>query len=279
MNQDAPKLNKLPFFIGDALLLALAAWLMFRNAPLTPLTSALVVAAVAIAAWIGVTPFIIEFNARTKLADSDKLRDATAQLTNLENIARQISSAGAEWQAVHQSTTTTVTAAEQIAEKMIGEARNFGEVLTKMNESEKNHLRLEVDKLRRAEGDWLGVVVRMLDHVHALHTAGVRSGQKNIIEQLSAFQNACRETTRRLGIIPILPPAGAKFDAKFHQLLEGETAPEGSAIADVIAPGYTFQGQILRLPVVAVKSGAPGKKDEPEAQLSLEDQMGTPAES
>jgi molecular chaperone GrpE (heat shock protein) len=278
MNQNsAPKLSKIPFVVGDALLLTLAAWLAFRANPFDIGHVVLLFASVATAALLGVAPFYLEFKAKTQLAESDRLQNATAQLGNLEALARQIATAGSEWQHIHHSTTQTITAADQIAEKMITEARNFGEILTKINETEKNHLRVEVEKLRRSEGDWLQVVVRMLDHVHALHQAAVRSGQKNLIEQLTHFQNACRDTARRLGLVPIVPSAGVAFDAKQHQLLDGEAPANGGLVGDLVAPGYTFQGQLLRLPVVTVKEPARENVEEPDAQLSFDDRANAPA--
>ena len=124
--------------------------------------------------------------------------------------------------------------------------------------------------MRRAEGDWLGVTVRILDHVHALHTAGARSGQRNVIEQLTHFQNACRDTARRLGLVPVLPEAGTPFDEKAHQLLEGAKLTNDALVGDILAPGYTFQGQVIRLPVVAVKEVKPEKEEAPDAQLSFD---------
>ena len=85
------------------------------------------------------------------------------------------------------------------------------------------------------------------------------------------------DTARRLGLVPLVPPPDVLFDAKQHQLLDGQTAKEGSAIGDLIAPGYTFQGQLLRLPVVTVKESAPEKVEEPDPQLSFEDQASAPA--
>jgi molecular chaperone GrpE (heat shock protein) len=116
-----------------------------------------------------------------------------------------------------------------------------------------------------------------LDHVNALQIAAVRSGQRNLIEQLAQFQNACRDTVRRLGIVPLLPQIGATFDAKQHQLLEGQSAKSGTTITDLIAPGYTFQGQLLRLPVVVTKATTEEKPEEPDAQLSFDDRANTPA--
>jgi len=289
MNQNSvPKLSKVPFLIGDALMVAAAGWLvLFSHRPLDIWHAGGILAAVAIGAWLGVMPFVMQFNAEVKFAETAQLTTVTEQLGNLEALARQISSASSEWQHVHQSTTQTVTAADQIAEKMIAETRNFGEVLTRMNEAEKHHLRLEVEKFRRAEKEWLQAVVRMLDHVHALHQAGLRSGQRPLVEQLTHFQNACRETVRRLGLVPILPDLGATFDPGQHQVLEDQTVSEGAFIREIIAPGYSFQGQILRLPVVALQppdasesaAGAPPTAATPEAsdsetQLSFEDQAG-----
>jgi len=63
------------------------------------------------------------------------------------------------------------------------------------------HLELETAKLRRAEGDWLQVTVRILDHVFALYVAAARSGQPRLAEQIAAFQNACRDAARRVGLV------------------------------------------------------------------------------
>ena len=53
------------------------------------------------------------------------------------------------------------------------EARAFGDFLRKSNDAEKSHLRLEVDKLRRSENEWLQILVRILDHIFALHQAAM----------------------------------------------------------------------------------------------------------
>jgi hypothetical protein len=73
---------------------------------------------------------------------------------------------------------------KEIAERMSAEAKAFMEFMQKANDSEKANLRLEVDKLRRSETDWLQVLVRMLDHVYALHLGAIRSGQPALIAQL-----------------------------------------------------------------------------------------------
>ena len=272
MNETSvPRLSKLPFVIGDLLLIATAAYAAFYGSSLGQWQYVAIVASIAIGAWLLVWPFVLEFRAATKLAESNALDGVTEKIQDLEKVSASISSAILEWQHLQQTAGHTVTAAEHIAERMTAEARNFGEAMTRLNETEKNHLRLEVEKLRRAEGDWLGVTVRMLDHVHALHQAGLRSGQRNVIEQLSSFQNACRETTRRLGVVPVLPEPGVPFNAEAHQLLNGAKPTPGAQVSDILAPGYTFQGQVIRLPVVAVREAKDEKPKVEDAQLSFDE--------
>lgn len=274
MNQSsAPRLTKLPFVVGDILLLAAAVYVAKYGAFLGQWQYMAIFGAVVCGAWLMVWPFVLEFRAATKLAEALALLDATSKIHDLNKVSASIAGAVAEWQQLQQGATQAVAAADQIAVRMTTEARNFNEAMAKLNEAEKNHLRLEVEKLRRAEGEWLGVTVRLLDHVHALHQAGLRSGQRNVIEQLTSFQNACRDTARRLGVLAVVPETGRPFDPKHHQLFDQSTPPDGSIVGDIIAPGFTFQGQVIRLPVVALKEKAagesPANKAE-DAQLSFD---------
>jgi hypothetical protein len=277
MNQNsAPRISKWPFLAGDLLLLATAGWLVWHGTPLDGWRIGALVAAVAVGAWIAVLPFVLQFRAEMKLAETTELTSVTEEIGNLESVARQIADATAQWQNINESTGRAVAAAQQIGDRMTAEAQNFGEVLTRINETEKNHLRLEIDKFRRGEGEWLQLTVRLLDHVYALHQAGVRSGQRNLIDQLSHFQSACRDTVRRVGLTPILPQPEAAFDAKQHQLFDGQVAKDGALIAEILAPGYTFQGKLVRLPLVSIRDGSSERSKEPaeetpQAQLALDE--------
>ena len=124
----------------------------------------------------------------------------------------------------------------------------------KASDSEKSHLRLEVEKLRRAESEWLQVLVMLLDHVYALYLAGRRSGQPNIIEQLSTFQSACRDVARKVGLVPFEAGPDEPFNPSLHQLLDNQNQlpAENARISDTLAPGYNFQGQLIRNALVSV---------------------------
>lgn len=272
MQTPAPRISKLPFIVGDIALISVAAWIALFGSALGGWQYIALIAAVSLGAWLAAWPFVLEFRALSQLAQAAEVSSVTARIKDLDKVSSSIAAAVAEWHHMQQGATQTVTAVEHIAERMTTEARNFGEMLNRMNETEKSHLRLEVEKLRRAEGEWLGVLVRILDHVHALHQAGVRSGQRNVIEQLAHFQNACRDTARRLGLVPVLPEPGIPFDAAAHQVLDDNKPVEGALVSDVVAPGYTFQGQVIRLPIVALKetASAPASAESAEAQLSFD---------
>ena len=141
-----------------------------------------------------------------------------------------------------------------MGERIAAEAKAFADFMQKANDTEKNHLRLEVDKLRRSENDWLQVVVRSLDHVFALYNGAIRSGQPKLIEQLGNFQAANRDLARRVGLNVFVAESAELFDPAKHQLPNpDEQAPDGAMVGDTLAVGYTFQGQLVRRAVVTLQ--------------------------
>jgi hypothetical protein len=250
-----PRVNKTWFILGDALLVLLAAYICLGTAgPLTAGLAWVAVAAVGLGAWIGVMPWLLEYRALTASSESDRLADTVSQIKNLETIARQIGNATAQWQTAQELSSNTTQAAKAVADQITEEALSFSEFIQKASSTEKATLRLEVDKLRRMEADWLQVTVRMLDHVFALHQAAMRSGQRNVIDQITQFQNACRDAARRVGLTPFAAAPDAVFEAQLHRLIDEKAeVPEGSRIEDTIAPGFTLRGEIVRQVLVKLK--------------------------
>jgi molecular chaperone GrpE (heat shock protein) len=256
--QPSPRVPKWPFFLGDVLLLGVATLVLYRNpASLSLWQFAGCFASVAVGAWLAVWPFLLDHQAEFKLAEAGALANTVDQIQNLELVAGTIDGATAKWQAAHENATQVVAASKEIADKLTAEAAAFSQFLQKSQDAEKQHLRLEVEKLRRAEGDWIQVAVRMLDHVHALHQAAVRSGQAHLTEQLGNFQLACRDTARRVGLVAFSPAAQEPFDANLHQPLDPKAEPPaGAVVAETIAPGFTYQSQLLRRAIVSVRAPA-----------------------
>jgi molecular chaperone GrpE (heat shock protein) len=201
-----------------------------------------------------VTPFLLEYRAATKSSEAEQLSQAVLQIQNIHLIARQITHATSDWQSVKEHSTKTVDASREIAEAITAEAKAFSEFIQKANDSEKNQLRLELNKLRRGESEWMQILIRLLDQVYGLYQAGVRSGQTTLSEQLGNFQLACRDIARRVGLVPFVASPGEAFDAKLHQLPEDRPKPEdGAQIAETLATGYSFQGQLLRPALVSLR--------------------------
>ena len=259
MTDRAPlKVAKWPFLLGDALFLGLAYWIMLKVDPFVTIwqTVALFLC-VAAGAWLAVTPFIWEYKAAVRLGESDSLADAVQQIKNLETIAAQIQTATGQWQGALDSGNKVLETAQQMNTRMDAEAAAFANFFKQADEKEKNHLRLEAEKLRRSEADWLQVVVRLLDHVYALQQAGARSGKPELAENLARFQTACRDVVRRVGLVPVEIAAGAAFDENLHQLPDDATKPPNDAcVAATIATGYTYQSPVIRSPIVALQSSA-----------------------
>jgi molecular chaperone GrpE (heat shock protein) len=204
-----------------------------------------------------VTPFILKYRAELKLAEADVLQSTVAQIQNLEQIKSQIVESTLSWSNIQGECARTVATAKEVADGMAMEAKNFTEFMQKANDSEKATLRLEVDKLRRMEGEWLQVQVRTLDHVYALYLAGQQSGQPHLAQQLAQFQHACRDAARRMGLVAFGPEVGDVFDPQLHQVADGATSAGPDArIGQVVATGFTYQGQFLRPAVVVLAAPA-----------------------
>jgi len=260
-NFKQPRLSKWPFFAGNLVLLAAAGLVYHRSGSAMGIgPMVLLGTGVALGAFLSILPFVLEYRAALKLAETQALTTAVSQIENLQAVADQIHSATGHWREVQEGADKTLAGAKSIAERMTAEVKGFSDFLQRANDNEKATLRLEVEKFRRAEADWLQVLVRMLDHVYALHLGALRSGQPNLIEQMGTFQNACRDAARRIGLAPFVATPTEPFDAQRHQVMDGNGAPlQGARIAETIASGYTFQGRLLRPALVRVEGNGGGE--------------------
>jgi molecular chaperone GrpE (heat shock protein) len=259
-----PRIPKWPFFIADVCLLAVAGLIVeLSPRPLGLWQNCLCLLAVAAAGAFSVWPFLQEYRAAVRLAEADGLANVVDQIRDLTLIRDQVQSATAQWQTAQEHSQQTVLAARQVSENMAREARAFTDFLQKANDTEKAHLRLELEKLKRGEGDWIQIVTRLLDHVFALHQAGVRAGQPGLIDQLTQFQNACRDVVRRVGLVPFTAAPGERFDERIHQAADPQAqVPAGSLVTENLATGYTFQAQLLRRALVRL---SPPSESPPES--------------
>lgn len=253
------RIAKWPFFLSDALLVGMTFFIYWESKyPLGRWEIIACCVCVALGAVLGILPYVLEYRGLLKLVETSALESVTEKIQKLEAVAAQISGATNHWQTAQDQADKTAALAREISERMAAQVRDFSTFIEKINQGEKTNLRLEVEKLRRAENDWLNVLVHMLDHVYALYHAAERSGQASLVGQLGQFQNACRDAARRVGLVPVVASQAEPFDGKRHQCAEGETAAAGALIAEMLATGYTFQGRFVRPALVRTRgNGAP----------------------
>ncbi len=253
---NAPRVAKWPFFASSLVLLALASYTVHQaKRPMGSWEVIGCVLCVGLAALLSIWPYILEYRTASKLVESGALTNVVSQVQNLEELANRITHATSQWQGVQESADKTARQASEIAQGMATETQAFAEFIQKANDNEKATLRLEVDKLRRAEAEWLQAVVRILDHVHALNRAAAQSRQPNVIEQLRRFQGACHDAARRIGLLPLSPGPEDKFDGHRHQPVGPLPGSADTAIVEeTVANGYTYQGKLIRPATVKLRS-------------------------
>jgi molecular chaperone GrpE (heat shock protein) len=271
-NRPAPSLQKWSFVLADISLLLVCAWTIHQSMPAKDTFDRVVVISCIVAwmfgTWICVKPWLEEFKAQNKHLENETLASAVEQIQRVEEVAARIQAATGSWQSAQEAAKSTATVAGEIEEKIRANMKDFMDFNERINSEEKKHMGLEIEKLRRAESEWLQVAARMLDHTFLLNQAAARSGQENLIAQLGTFQNALRDVARRMGLVPILPTVGQEFDGRAHQTETPEVEPAArSTINEVLATGFTFQGQLLRRALVRVAStGSEVSPAEPPAE-------------
>ena len=249
------RIAKWPFLLGDALLLAFAYFIVWRSShPIPQWEIIACFASAGLGTVIGILPFILDYRAIGKAIEANALGAVAEKIQNLEQLAAQITFATNQWEVAQGQAEKTSAGAKEIADKMAAEVREFAEFMEKMNDSEKATLRLEVEKLHRGETEWLQVLVRILDHVFALHAAATHSGQPKLAGQITQFQNACHDVTRRIGLTPFIAVPDEPFNAERHQAVDtGGKPPADAVVAETVGSGYTFQGRLLRPALVRLR--------------------------
>ncbi len=274
------KIPKWPFLLAQILLLGFAYFFVWLSPhPIAQWEIIACFAAATVGVIVGILPFVLDYRVMGKFIEAEALGEVADKIQNLKVVATQISSATNEWLNVHTQAEKISNGAKEISDRMGEEVRQFSDFMQKMNDSEKAALRLDAEKLRRAEGDWLQTLVHILDHIYALSSAAARSGKPELAAQIENFQNACRGTARRIGLVPFLAAPGEKLDPQKHQAANENETDEGAVVSETLASGYTFQGKLVRPALVKLRAAAEEpapsetavpESETPEEQLRLQ---------
>ncbi|HEY3855992.1 MAG TPA: nucleotide exchange factor GrpE [Verrucomicrobiae bacterium] len=254
MTEIRSRLPLWPFLLADAFLVGMGGLLLWLgHRPLLWWEASLIVVCVAAAAGSFIFPFTRRNHDDQALAQAKILSHTSLKLQQIDQLVAQITGATGQWREFHEQSSKNTAATKAVAESVSAEAKKTAELLQKADDIEKGNLRLEAEKLRKAEAEWIQIVVFILDHVFAVFQAAHRSGQPAFVEQMGLFQNSCRDAARRIGLVATLVKAGDPYDPNLHKLPDNIVANGHSIVAETLATGYTFQGQIIRRPLVALK--------------------------
>ena len=181
-----------------------------------------------------------------------QLTSVAKEVNKMEEAAKLIGEASANWSSVQETSEQTAKLAEEIASGMAATVKDHDAFLATANTEELSTLKLQVEKLRRTEADWANTLVGMLDLVYQLEQSAISSGKEQFIQTMGKFQGHCREIARRVGLVAFEAENGAPFNAEEHALPDGESAGDKATITQTRLPGFKLQGKLVRKPLVAV---------------------------
>lgn len=266
-----PSLNPLPFLIVDFTLLATALLLVNASArPLSLGSAALVTICVGAGGLIALYPYAQGFRARQRLQEIDNVGDTLDRLDSLNTIVERVERVGAQWRNAQETNEAVSKQCNDAAALLFEESKTIREFAQKQNDQQKANLRLEIQKLRQGEAEWIQAATLMLDHTAALHGAISDSGDETAIRRLDKFQNSAHEIMRRVGLVGFAPRPGAPFDPDANKVADrADTPPDGSRIKAVVAMGIRYQGRVLRPALVQVHPPGTDEGREPPIEPEL----------
>ncbi|MBI2518686.1 MAG: hypothetical protein HYV95_17565 [Opitutae bacterium] len=159
MNSSEPRLQKLPFFIADAvLLLAATALAKFSAQPLDTTIIVIVAVLVIIGAGLIIAPFIIAYVADSREA-ADRLRDELElQIKRVQAASEGLSRAAAQIKAIEEAVHKSARDAETLPYRMQEKLAEFNEALAEKENEEREALERELEELRAANADQLKAI-------------------------------------------------------------------------------------------------------------------------
>lgn len=262
-----PRAAKWPFLLGDTCMLAAAAAVAYLahtgRIPWSLSVALVLTAAVAVGAWILVTPFLRDQEAEVRLREQENLAGTLRQIQQLERAAESIGNGTLQLQASQQAIERAQASAQEAARQIAAEHRAFGDLLQRQQDAEKQALRIELEKLRRGEEETVRVLCHILDHVYAVYQAGIRSNTPGVPEQFTQFRGACLDASRRLGLVAHEAQSGEPFNPQMHQTPSGKPPAPDARVLETYACGYTLRGQPVRPIIVRVDNEGAGEPSAP----------------
>lgn len=151
-----PRLPKLPFLVGDAILVVVAWFIVYQSdTPLTANAIAAVTACVAVGALLGVVPFLADYARKQDEALDDRQRGLESLARTVNTAAEQIGIAANGLNEITDLLHKNLKHAEQLPHKLQEKIAEFNAQLDNAREDDREELEKEIAELRSSETERL----------------------------------------------------------------------------------------------------------------------------
>lgn len=153
---DAPKFPKLPFLLGDALLIGTAAYLAYdAGSPLPAAAVYAITACVALGALLAALPFVVDYSRRQDALLSERQNALEALARTTSAAVEQASIAAGGLHQISELAQRGLRAAEQLPHKLQERLNDFHRIQDESLSAELESLQQEVNTLRASDADKL----------------------------------------------------------------------------------------------------------------------------
>ena len=265
--EPAPRLPKLPFFLGDAVLLVTAALLAYLSPrPLDSVTIAIIAVLVVLGAALFITPFLAGYAADQAEATERERERINEQGARLHAAAESLARAAAQIKAVEEAVHKAAREAETLPYRMQEKLAEFNEALATKEESDREALENELEELRAANSDQLKSVAEKIAKAAADWTALEVATRKQLTAAESALAKLTAGTT----------DTAAKFDTQVATALKELDA----RLADLKAAAAAIPATTaVAAPVARAAAAAPAPEPTPVAPPAAPEVSSAPAAS
>ncbi|MBL4574889.1 MAG: hypothetical protein JKY51_02165 [Opitutaceae bacterium] len=154
-----PNTPKLPFIIGDIVFLGFALTIIgLSDAPLSIGTLAIATFCVIIAIALSITPFLLDYEARLRLAEAKNHSLGESHLRKLSALSEQLNHAVSRSQSIEEETGKALGITEEITEKLTLQSSDLSQLLTSLE----NPAGASNDQLASITGD-LKILLQKID--------------------------------------------------------------------------------------------------------------------
>ena len=168
---DLPRLPKLPFILGDIVLLALAFIIGDQHpAPFTALPLFLIAGCVALGCVLAVVPFIVNYVRDREEAAAALRRELSEQFKKLMTASEHLQNATAALKTAEETAAKNVQAAEQLPFRMQEKIADFTKQLAETDRTQKEATEQELAALRAAKSEHLATIADRIVKAAAEYT-------------------------------------------------------------------------------------------------------------